>query len=138
MRRTPRIEMMTLLARGCLLMASALVVSCELGPEWYRFHREYPGSTDAGSGNHPPELTLVFVAPLQAGIGDRIELSAEAADPDGDALAFRWTATNGAIARPRAANTSYTCKARGSHTLTVTVSDGGGHEDRLDVPVKCR
>src|SRR5688572_15106948 len=30
-----------------------------------------------------PEITLVFVAPLQTGVGDPIALSAEAADPDG-------------------------------------------------------
>ena len=84
-----------------------------------------------------PEITLVFVAPLQTAVGDRIDLSAEATDPDGDVVTYRWRGTGGTVAEPMAPNTTYTCKARGTQTLSIQVSDRRGCTKSEVVTVTC-
>jgi hypothetical protein len=40
--------------------------------------------------NHPPEPKVLSAANLDAAPGARVDLRAEAADPDGDAVSFSW------------------------------------------------
>jgi len=40
--------------------------------------------------NHPPRITLTCPAELSAKLGERVPLSAEASDPDGNAVSYQW------------------------------------------------
>ncbi|MCK4537446.1 MAG: right-handed parallel beta-helix repeat-containing protein [Candidatus Krumholzibacteria bacterium] len=59
--------------------------------------------------------------------GDVVELYATASDPDGDEISFSWSATGGEFipASGEGSSVSWTAPAgAGTHTLTVSVSDG--------------
>lgn len=85
-----------------------------------------------------PHLVNLEVHPLETGIGDSIWLDAEAMDPDGDELAYRWRARGGAILDPRAPSTSFTCETPGPSTVRLSVRDSGGCELGESVDIACR
>jgi outer membrane protein OmpA-like peptidoglycan-associated protein len=59
--------------------------------------------------------------------GDTARLRAEATDPDGETLSFRWTTTGGTLGDTRSAITTWRAEtAPGLVTFTVTVEDGRG------------
>ncbi len=69
------------------------------------------------------ELTQVVVTPLQAVIGNSINLSATASDVQGDPITYLWSGTGGVFADPTAASTTYTCAEVGPHDIQIAVSD---------------
>jgi len=84
------------------------------------------------------ELTKMVVSPLQAAVGDPIDLRASAEDAEGDPIAYGWTATGGSIEDPTGEVTRYTCEEVGDHRVTVTVTDEEGYcEDGWTVDVTC-
>ena len=107
-----------------------LLTGCDIGQPFLTlpFFQPHGGGSpvDAGPSNRPPELLVVFVAPLQTGVGSSITLSAEAWDPDGDRLTYHWTGTGGQIKKPHAAETTYVCKEEGTHAVAVVVRDEPG------------
>jgi len=115
---------MKLTLARCVYSATlaALACSCTGAEEVFFYGSDV--RHDAGSHNRSPEITLVFVAPLQTNVGYPVTLSGAADDPDGDSLKLRWTALTGFIADPKAADTTYTCKIKGPDTVTFLVSDG--------------
>ncbi len=76
-----------------------------------------------GKFNVCADLVRVAVAPLQTSVGNDIDLSASAADLEGDEVLYRWDATDGSIANAGAADTTYTCTNVGTHAIRVEVSD---------------
>jgi peptidoglycan-associated lipoprotein len=59
--------------------------------------------------------------------GQTSNCRAQATDPDGDAVTYRWTAPQGTFAPDNAANTVWTAPNQpGSVVATVTASDGRG------------
>ncbi len=85
-----------------------------------------------------PHLLNLEVRPLETGVGDSIALDADAMDPDGDELAYRWRAGGGEILDPRAASTSFICETRGPSTVSLTIRDEGGCELGASVDIACR
>lgn len=73
--------------------------------------------------NECPSVDMT-VAPLQAQVGDSIQLSAQGADADGDALTYEWSATSGTIAEATSPSTSLTCDLAGPVTVTLVLDDG--------------
>ena len=127
-------------ARGALCCAGVLASSCELGSQSFLYLGTGHGEHVADAGqprNRPPLLSLIYAAPQQTDVGARITLSAAAADPDGDAISFLWTASGGMIANPHAATTYYVCKEPGDHAVVIMVSDPGGLEERMGFSVSC-
>jgi hypothetical protein len=104
------------------------LTGCQVGDELFTFPflQQNNSGADGGRTNHPPELTVVLVAPLQTGVGSTITLSARARDPDGDLVTYHWTGTGGEIEQPRAADTTYMCKDKGHHAVAIVVRDSGG------------
>ncbi|MGB5694409.1 MAG: hypothetical protein WBM46_02040 [Polyangiales bacterium] len=78
-----------------------------------------------GKLNICSDLTKAVVAPLQTSIGNRIAVSSQAEDEEGDPIAYAWTGDGGTFANPSTAATFYTCEETGVHSLTIAVSDDG-------------
>ncbi|WP_207589791.1 PKD domain-containing protein [Halomontanus rarus] len=91
-----------------------------------------------GPANNPPMVEAITAEPERAAVGDLVELSVDALDPNGDDLAYQWAQVIGAFPDPEAdidAATSPTAsfvapEADGETQLTfeVTVSDTAGGE----------
>jgi outer membrane protein OmpA-like peptidoglycan-associated protein len=65
--------------------------------------------------------------PCTVEVGRTSTVTADAQDPDGDALTYRWTAPSGTFATPADRQTVWTApQQEGPVQLTVTVSDGKG------------
>ncbi|MGD8825874.1 MAG: hypothetical protein PVI24_12890 [Myxococcales bacterium] len=90
-----------------------------------------------GKFNLCANLEEVVVAPLQTSLDHRIDLSAEATDADGDAIAYAWLASAGEIDDPEAPTTHYTCTEAGDHAIAITVSDDPPCLDSWTVHVSC-
>jgi len=90
-----------------------------------------------GQFNSCPELTFVYVAPLQTDVGLQMVVEADATDADGDTVTYAWTATDGTFVSPSSGDTSYNCSASGDQTLTLTINDGGNCATSLAVDVVC-
>ena len=86
--------------------------------------------------NNPPSITFLIVSPLQVAVGTPIDVTVTAADADGDALTYLWTASpDGAFAAPSSAATTFSSSTAGTKTLTITVSDVHGATAVASVPV---
>ncbi len=70
-----------------------------------------------------PSITSAVAAPAETSIGGAIAVQAIGVDPDPhDGLSYDWApAAN--FANPTTAATSYSCRAAGRQTLTLTLSD---------------
>lgn len=89
-----------------------------------------------GGVNDCPSLTSYVGAPVVVAVGGSITVSAMATDPDGNPLAYQWTAPTGTFDNPVAPMTSFTCTVPGQTTLTVAVSDGMC-ADSAQLPLSC-
>jgi 2',3'-cyclic-nucleotide 2'-phosphodiesterase (5'-nucleotidase family) len=92
-----------------------------------------------GKFNTCAQLTKTIVAPLVTGVGESIEVSAEAYDAEVDEIEYAWTATAGSFTSDSDAATTYTCDVEGSQSVRVTVSDDGFEycKDSWTVNVTC-
>lgn len=84
---------------------------------------QFGGVRVNGKFNVCTVLTKAVVAPLQTSVGNDIDLQAEAHDHEGDPIAYQWSASNGSIANPNAATTTYTCTQAGNDVIRIAVSD---------------
>ena len=77
--------------------------------------------------NRPPTVTL-NCNPCEVGVGEETELRADALDPDGDPLTYRWNSPAGELAgsRNQATQRWRAPDQGGPVPVTVTVSDGRG------------
>ena len=77
--------------------------------------------------NRPPTVT-VDCNPCEVGVGEETELRADARDPDGDDLAYRWNSPAGELlgSRNQATQRWRAPGTGGPVPVTVTVSDGRG------------
>lgn len=76
--------------------------------------------------NGKPTITSVSVNPATVNANGVVSINVVAADPDGDPLTYSYIVTGGAISG-NGASVSWTAPSTsGSHSVTVTVSDGNG------------
>jgi len=76
--------------------------------------------------NRPP-VVKAQCDPCTVQIGQTSTVRADASDPDGDPLNYRWTTPNGALATPAVRETRWTApQQEGTYPITVTVDDGKG------------
>ena len=62
----------------------------------------------------------------------------EGGKPDGDSLAYKWSAPTGTFANPAERQTIFTCPATpGSVPVTVTVTDGKGGTASDTITIQC-
>jgi hypothetical protein len=100
--------------------------------------QQFGGVRVNGELNVCPELDKVIVAPLQTSRGYTLEVEADASDEDdeADAIAYLWTATDGAFDDPDAKMTLFVCGETVEEQLTIEVSDGYCM-DSWTVDVRC-
>lgn len=87
--------------------------------------------------NGPPSVRAQC-NPCTVDVGRTSTLSADASDPDGDALTYRWNAPAGTISTPSARQTPWTAPMQdGPVPITVTVTDtrGGTASDAITLHV---
>jgi hypothetical protein len=94
-------------------------------------HLQCRAGKTGGVGVNPtinvcPSVNTITATPDHADVGSPIAVAGGASDIDGgpSPLTYTWTATSGTFASASSANTTFTCAATGSSTLTFTVSDG--------------
>lgn len=85
-----------------------------------------------------PSLAKVTVSPLVTSLGDSIDLSAEAIDPDGDPIYYLWFGSGGTIDGSFTPSATYTCERFGTHRVSVYINDESFRcFDFWDVEVQC-
>ncbi len=92
-----------------------------------------------GKLNVCAQLDKVVVAPLQTSQGSAVEVRAGGSDEDGDAVAYRWTATGGSFVDPDEAETTFTCREAAEEEIKIEVSDDDFEQcvDSWTVDVRC-
>ena len=83
-------------------------------------------TTPPPPANRPPTVKA-RCEPCTVEVGRQLTASADAQDPDGDTLRYRWSAPTGTFANPADRQTPWTAPAQvGAVPLTITVDDGRG------------
>ena len=83
-----------------------------------------------------PVCTSITAAKTVIDFGDRVRLTANASDPDGDALTFTWQATGGSF-EGEGSSVDYIAPdvAAGAYQITVLASDDYGHVVECSVTI---
>jgi len=85
-----------------------------------------PPAAAPAPANRPPTVRAQC-DPCTVEVGKSSTLTADARDPDGDVLTYRWTAPTGTLASPAERQTLWTAPGQaGPVQATVTVNDGKG------------
>jgi outer membrane protein OmpA-like peptidoglycan-associated protein len=83
-------------------------------------------TTPAQPANRPPTVKA-RCEPCTVEVGRQLTASADAQDPDGDTLTYRWSAPTGTFTNPAIRQTPWTAPGQvGAVPLTITVNDGRG------------
>jgi hypothetical protein len=85
-----------------------------------------------GTDNRSPTVNLSIISQAP----DRVELFADASDPDGDTLTYTWYVDEGRTTATKP-EVFWTDPPQGSHTILVVVTDGNGGsaEDRVSFTI---
>ena len=87
--------------------------------------------------NRPPTVKA-RCEPCVVEVGKTSTVTADANDPDGDVLAYKWSAPAGTFANPAERQTIFTCPMTpGSIPVTVTVNDGKGGTASDTITIQC-
>ncbi|MGE0450407.1 MAG: OmpA family protein, partial [Vicinamibacterales bacterium] len=90
----------------------------------------------AAPANRPPTVQAQC-DPCTVEVGGRSTLTANASDPDGDTLTYRWTIPAGTLANPADRQTGWTApQQEGPQQATVTVDDGKGGTASANVTIQ--
>jgi outer membrane protein OmpA-like peptidoglycan-associated protein len=86
--------------------------------------------------NRPPTV-VARCEPCTVEVGRNSTLTADATDPDGDSLTYKWSCPAGTIASPADRQTGWTApNQEGPVQCTVTVSDGKGGTASANVTIQ--
>jgi outer membrane protein OmpA-like peptidoglycan-associated protein len=95
-----------------------------------------PPPPPAAPQNRPPTVTA-RCEPCTVEVGKVSTLTADATDPDGDTLNYRWSAPAGTLTNPSDRQTPWTAPMQeGPVQVTVTVNDGKGGTDSDTVTIQ--
>ena len=96
-----------------------------------------PPAPPAAPANRPPTVKA-RCEPCVVEIGKTSTVTADASDPDGDTLSYKWSAPTGTFANPAERQTIFTCSnTPGSVPVTVSVSDGKGGTASDTITIQC-
>ncbi len=95
-----------------------------------------PPPAAAAPANRPPTVTA-RCEPCTIEVGRTVTVTADAQDPDGDALTYRWTGPSGTFTNPTDRQTIWTApQTEGPVQLTVAVADGKGGTANATVTIQ--
>jgi outer membrane protein OmpA-like peptidoglycan-associated protein len=95
-----------------------------------------PPAPMAAPANRPPTLSC-SAERGQVTAGERVRISGQANDPDGDALRFTWRSNGGQIAGAGASVVLDTSGlAAGNYSVTGRVDDSAGHAADCAIPIR--
>jgi outer membrane protein OmpA-like peptidoglycan-associated protein len=96
-----------------------------------------PPPPPAAPANRPPTVKA-RCEPCTVEVGKASTVTADAQDPDGDTLTYKWSAPTGSFANPADRQTIFTCPPQeGAVPVTVTVSDGKGGTASDTITIQC-
>jgi outer membrane protein OmpA-like peptidoglycan-associated protein len=96
-----------------------------------------PPAPPPAAVNRPPTVKA-RCEPCVVEVGRTSTVTADASDPDGDVLAYKWSAPTGTFANPSERQTIFTCPTTpGSVPVTVTVTDGKGGTASDTITIQC-
>ncbi len=96
-----------------------------------------PAAPPPVAANRPPTVKA-RCEPCVVEVGRTSTVTADANDPDGDSLAYKWSAPTGTFANPSERQTIFTCPpTAGSVPVTVTVTDGKGGTASDTITIQC-
>jgi hypothetical protein len=115
--------------------------------------QESSTTTTDTAANNPPEILDITYSVVKLLTASQYDILANATDPDGDALTYAWSVSDGTIDDPTVNPMVWTTPySDGIYEITVTVDDGNGGSDmktqsvtvyplpppeiNLDVPLK--
>jgi outer membrane protein OmpA-like peptidoglycan-associated protein len=88
-----------------------------------------PSPAPAPAATNRPPTVKAMCDPCTVEVGKTSTVSADAQDPDGDPLTYRWSAPAGTFSSPTSRQTPWTAPmVVGPVVTTVTVDDGHGHQ----------
>ena len=94
-----------------------------------------PAPAPAARPNRPPTV-VAQCDPCTVEVGKTATVSADAQDPDGDPLTYRWTAPAGTLSAPTSRQSPWTAPmVEGPVRFTVTVDDGKGGTASANVTI---
>ena len=95
-----------------------------------------PPAPPAKPDNRPPTV-VARCEPCTVEVGRTSTITADASDPDGDTLSYKWSCPAGTVARPTDRQTPWTAPNQpGPVQCTVTVSDGKGGTASANVTIQ--
>jgi hypothetical protein len=92
--------------------------------------------------NTCPTIDSLSVVPAEVYVGDSVQLTAAAHDPDNgpSPLSATWSAASGSLTNLSATGATFTCTAAGTFTVSLSMSDGTAAPrcaDNASVTVTC-
>lgn len=100
--------------------------------------KDVPVTVDFSVANQAPVITRLVRTPEgQLGTLGSVTFSGEARDPEGGAVTYAWTATDGTFSTATGSSTVWTApnSLSGSAQITFTATDGEGKSSSMTVPV---
>ena len=95
-----------------------------------------PPPAPVAQPNRPPTVTAQC-DPCTVEVGRSSTLTANATDPDGDTLTYKWTTPQGTLANPAERQTLWTApQQEGTVPVTIAVSDGKGGNAQATVNIQ--
>lgn len=101
------------------------VINSKFGEQYCNSVGQWNANGEAWSLNQDPIIKRMGYAPEEPDSADDVVITVEAEDPDGDQLAYAWTA-DGEAQASKTNSVTWRKPPAGDHEVSVTVTDGQG------------
>lgn len=92
-------------------------------------------SSSSGGGNNDPVINSLNASNSNPDVGEEVNISVNATDPDGDNLFYKWW-LNGSLTSASTPSVNLTPQESGAFTVKVEVSDGNGGTATREITIE--